>query len=113
MQIKLTRDQCRSVQNHFFPYLVQVCAMKVDHPADSEELLTNKIIVCILQEIRIIFERKLLTKSNNFLFRFSDAQGIIFYKLLMNLPLQADRFWLINLRSFICDRLHLQMCEPV
>lgn len=113
MQIKLTRDQARSVQHHFFPYLVAVCEMKVEHPAGSEDLLNNKMIVCILQEIRVLFEKKLLTRSNKFLFRFSDAQGIIFYKLLMNLPIIADQFWLINLRLHICDVLHLQMCEPV
>ncbi len=113
MQIKLTRDQTRGVQLHFFPYLVAVCEMKVEHNAGNEDLLNNKMLICLLHEIKRIFERKLLSLPNKFTFKFSDDQGIVFYKLLMNIPLPADRFWLVNLRDHICDTLHKQMCEPI
>jgi hypothetical protein len=110
---KLTRDQARSIQINFFPYLVAVCEMKLAHTYSDDELYNNKMIFCLLQEIRIQFEKKLSTVSNKLTFKFSDPQSIILYKLLMNIPIQSDHFWLINLRIFICDILHKQLSEPI
>lgn len=111
--LKLTRDQARSVQLNFFPYLSLLCEKNIRDTTNPDETLNARMIYCILNEIRKDVEKKLFNTAKKIKFKFSDAQAIVMYKLMIALPLQPDQIWLINLRQHIVNILHIELCEPI
>lgn len=111
--LKLYRDQARQVQLHFFPYLELLCEKNIRDALNQDEELNARMIYSVLNETRILFEKKLFGISNKLSFKFTDAQSIVLYKLLLVVPIHADNIWLHNLRQFITDHLHLQLSDPV
>lgn len=111
--LKLTRDQARSVQVNFFPYLSLLCEKNIADTTNPDETLNARMIYSILNEIRKDFEKKLFNTAKKIKFKLSDAQAVVMYKLMMSLPLQPDQIWLVNLRQHIVNILHIELCEPV
>lgn len=113
IMLKLSRDQARNVQLHFFPYLDLLCEKNIRDAVTLDDQLNVRMISSILNEARRLFEKKLFGVSNRLKFLFTDAQSIVLYKLLLNLPLHPDQIWLCNLRQLIMDTLHVQLCDPI
>lgn len=93
------RSYARAAKDYFFPYINLYKKSKVQNVARfsrvSEEFLTAIMLNCVLSEIELLFDKKLLnTSGSKIKFQFSDAQGILFYKTLMALPVPSDQYYL-------------------
>jgi hypothetical protein len=111
--IKLERDEARAIQQYFFPYLVEVCRLKKRDAADQDETLTQIIIIDTFDQVCKLFEKKLSNISNVLHFKFTDAQAIVLYKLLMNMPIENQNVWLVNLRQLICNIFYNEILELI
>lgn len=110
MQIKLHRDQARAFTDRFFPYLVQVCDVRV---RDERNGYSAKIIRCLFLEVQQIFERKLVARAtkktpNLLTINLTDAQGLVLLNLLPIIPLDPKDIWLAMIRQDAINTLHLQ-----
>jgi hypothetical protein len=116
MTLKLERDQARAVRDNFFPYLEMLCDTKyqeLKHERDTFGSLNVLLVRSLLLEVVKMFDRKLLTDSNRFTFKFNQAQGITIDILLLQVPLNPKDVWLCNLRQLITDTLHQQIIDLV
>lgn len=122
--LKIVRDKAREVQRHFFPYLVMVCEMRIEEGQKRESLmvtpetkweaiaqkLSGRLMWSLIDSTKRRFDRKLLTDQNKFTIKMTDAEGICFYQLLMNMPIDPTWVYAINLRREITDYLSGQLC---
>ena len=106
MKLKIDRGQARSVQQRFFPYLVQLCDMRIRDTKNEQDLLIAKLVRSVLTDVQIKFDRKLIGFAERFTFKFTDSESIVLYKLLMLLPLDAKDVWLTQLRQYIIECLY-------
>lgn len=106
VKIKLDRDQARAIQKRFFPYLVQLCNIKIDTSNDERERLNAMLIKSVAIEVRLKFDRRLVSFANRFNISFSDCEAIVLYHLLMSLPLDSKDVWLQQLRQSLISRLY-------
>lgn len=113
IKLNLERDQARSIQQNFFPFLVQYCDLKIRDSQDDQDRMISKLTRSILQDITKAFEKKLNGISNKISFKLQDSQAVILYRLFMMLPIQADQFYLVNIRMHITDYLHRELIAPV
>lgn len=112
--LKLDRSQLAAVDEYFLPYLeMQVTTWMRDCEHDVNAHLNACVISCIHQELVQILRHRLTGPANRFQFKFSTAQAITLYKLLMCLPINYSQVWLINLRQLITDTLHQQLLKTV
>ncbi len=113
MKLKIERDDARTIQQNFFPYLSQLIEVKVKSPQATEiEITTWKIIRSLFKTVSLKFDRKLLTDARKFSINFTEAEGIAFYTMLMKMPIDAGQAYMIFLRDSICRVLHKQISEP-
>jgi len=113
MQIKLTRDEARTVRERWLNYIIQVADMKVrDTKNNIDENLNARVIKSVVEDLKKKYDKKLLNNGNRMYFKFNDAEGIVLYKFLMQIPVPADQYWFFLLRNKITDSLHKQISEP-
>jgi hypothetical protein len=112
MIVKLDRDQARCIQQNFFPYMELLVQNRIDH-SSIDQTLNCRLINSIFQEVKLVIDKKLVTTGNQFTIKFSIAQSIVFYQLLMELPINSKEIFLINFRFWICDHLNRWLSEPV
>lgn len=122
--LKIFRDKAREVQLHFFPYLIMVCETRIEEGAEREKLMitpetkwdaiTEKLIgrmmYSLIDSLKKKFDKKLLTDQNTFTIKMMDAEAICFYQLLMNMPIDINWVYAVNLRHEITDYLSGQLC---
>lgn len=109
IKVTLNRDQARAVQRTFCPFLERYCESKILNAVSEDEQLIYKIIRCLFLDIYKKICKKLLTDQYMLGFKFSEAEAIALYKLLIAFPIKADDVWLINLRQRITDSIHNQL----
>jgi len=109
--VKLTRDEARAVQQYFFLFLDQLSSYKLKYADTEEERLQQYLILDQYDQVKKLFEKKLLGTSNSLLFNFTDSQAIILHKLLLNLPIEAKDVYLVSLRILICNLIYAQITE--
>lgn len=113
MILKTDRQDARSMQQYFFPYLTEFCKTSIlNAGSDTEKKLTAKMIASIFELVKQRVDKKLCTHSENFKLKFSDAEGIVLYKLLSSLPLPDQQFYLIQLRQNTINHFHKLISEP-
>ncbi len=110
--LKIERDDTRMLQENFFPYLSMLVNSKIKAATGSDDLLNWKIIRSLFTDIKKKVTRKLLTEAKRFTFKFSDAEGITVFQLLMVMPVTVEEIYMQLLRTRVCDTLHKQMNEP-
>ena len=110
--IKLTRDEARTVQVNFCPFLESLCETKIRLAVTEDERLLNMLVRSIFLEIFRSLSRKLLTDAKVFKLQLSEAEAITLYKLLAKLPIEVSQVWCIKLRQMILDTLHYQLQQP-
>lgn len=111
IQIKLTRDEARAMQQYFFFYLEEVCQMKERHSSSLEDRMNEHIITDTFHQVKILFEKKLFNTGNNLRFKLTDTQAIILYKLLMNFPLDQNNIWLLQTRQLFCNIIYTSLLQ--
>ena len=76
----------------------------------SGEYLTVIMINSLLDDIEDLLEKKLLNTTGKIVrLKFSNAHGIIFYKTLLNLPLDAQAYYLNMIRNHWIEILNQQI----
>lgn len=114
IRLTLTRGQARSASDYFFPYLEELCALKIrDSASNIDENLSARIVNELLEDCMRKFAIRLLGPAQKYNFKFTLAEGIALYKLMMQLPLDTNQVWLCNIRQLITDTLHSQLVNPV
>lgn len=110
MKLKLTRDEARCIQQHFLPYMIQVCQMKCRADQSNEDaLLLAKVVRCTMYDIGRMFDRRLNGFGKKFVFNFREAEGIILYKMMLAFPVKAEEFWHQIIRNSVIDILCKQI----
>ncbi len=108
-----TSRRCvREVKDYFFSYINLYKQTRLNnvahHDGTSEEFLSAVVINCLLTEIELLFNKKLLnTTGPTINFKFTDAQGIVWYKTLLALPLRPDQDYFLMIRNewvYILDK---------
>lgn len=113
MKLKLSRDEARCVQHNMFPYLLSWCDMQVVHTGtDQGQNLVARIIRCVARDIKLKLDKRLMGFANKFSFQFNECEVIVFYKLLLLMPIEIHEVWMLQVRQFILNQLHLYLNEP-
>jgi len=114
MILRTDRQDARSMQQYFFPFLTEYCKTNILNAGnDLEKKLIAKMITGVFDLVKERVDKKLCTHSENFKLKFTDAEGIVLYKLLTVLPLPDQQFYLIQLRQNTINHFHKLICEPV
>lgn len=83
------------------------------HGKTTGEYLTAKLFNCLLQEVELLVNKKLInTTSGTVRIKFTEAQIIAFYRGLLSMPVPADQYYLSIIRNSwieILDRAILNM----
>ncbi len=110
--VSLTRDQARTVQLQYFPYLEKLCGSKIrDAGRDWEQILNCRAVQSLFFSVKMQIDKKLIGTADKFKFKFSYAEGLTFYRLLMGLPIKGEEIYLINLRQSITDIIFKQLTK--
>lgn len=113
MKLKLTRDQARLADEKFLAPIIMIMKMKVrDAEMNSPAYYNAKVLLSLINDISILFKKRLLSASNSFVFNFSDGHGIALYHLLMQHPVDTYSVYNVLTRQVICNTLHEQIISP-
>ena len=105
MHLELNRQYLEDLDKYFLPYMIMVC----DANLNGTDNYLFKLSKSILSDIEIIFKRKLLTMQKKFTIKMKEAEGLIFYKFMMEFPLHPDHYWRQLLRNQIIEQLNKQL----
>lgn len=102
--IKLPRQAVEDISNYFFPFIRMSKQTRLKNIAAaslySQQFLSALAINCILDEIILHIKRKELNTTKPVIkMQFTDAQAVILFKTLMELPVNPEQIHLNNLRN--------------
>jgi hypothetical protein len=110
MKLKISKQGAESVSTYFMPTIMMMANMRVKESEHAQiELLSAKLLRAILEDVDIIFKKKLLTQAKDYKIKMNDACGIVLLKFLLEFPVPENQFWLHNLRQNVTDQLHKQI----
>ena len=101
--LRTYRQHVETASVYWFPFIREAKRTNLNnlqgrHITDTD-YFSAVVINCILDEIELILDKKLInTKSQKLKFEFSNAQGIVLYKTLLHLPLPKDQPYFNQLR---------------
>jgi hypothetical protein len=114
MKLTLERDQARSMEQYFLPLMLQLAKQRIKESAENvDEQLNCRVIYALIIDVKFLFTKKLMTRANSFTFNFTDAEGITFYKMLLNHPIEEKQFYLDHLRNWCILIMNKQLLKPV
>jgi capsule polysaccharide export protein KpsE/RkpR len=109
VKLTLTRDETIAI-DQFLPYWILLCESKASQRNEIENYrMTWNLFKCIVQQIKIRFDKRIKGIAQYHIFSFSPAEAIVLTEFLMKHPIAADQFWLFKLRQTIIDTLHPQI----
>ncbi|MGN6478312.1 MAG: hypothetical protein ACTHKV_13890 [Flavipsychrobacter sp.] len=102
--LRTIRQQVEVVKDYFYPYINRFKQTRLNNVINqnmaSEEYLSAVVINCLLTEIETLLTKKLINnKGFKIKFEFTDAQAVVLYKTLLNLPLPAGQVYMNMVRS--------------
>lgn len=109
MKLKLSRQYLEDLSNYFIPFILRVVEARIHENVGTDSALLDIICRSTMETIDVMFKKKLLTDQQKFKLKFTEAEGIIFMKLLLQFPIPADHFWRNNLRNQIVEQLDKQL----
>jgi hypothetical protein len=114
--LRTYRQYVETAVTYFFEYVDLYKQTRVNNLVQknlqADDYLSAVVINCILDEIEWLFDKKLLTtKAQKIKFEFSDAQGIVFYKTLLALPLPKDQVYFHQIRQEWLELLHQELIQ--
>jgi hypothetical protein len=92
------RQYVETARDQFFPAINLFKQSRlnnlIDQSMTGEEYLSAVVINSLLTEIEALFIKKLITTTGHRIkFQFSDAQGVVFYRTLLHLPLPSGQIY--------------------
>jgi hypothetical protein len=114
INLTLTRDQARKVQEDFFPYLEELTELKIREAGKDESRIFNcRAISTLLFEVTEIFEHILSNRPGNDMeIPITYSEALALHDLLKELPIAASNYWHVNLRDSIIAQCHSKLSEP-
>lgn len=114
--LRTHRQYVETAVMYFFEYVELYKQTRLNNLAQknltSDDYLSAVIINCLLDEIEWMFDKKLVTtKSQKLKFEFTNAQGIMFYKTLLALPLPKDQVYFHQIRQEWLALLHQELTQ--
>jgi hypothetical protein len=110
--LKLKRDDARFIEEKWLPFMIAVAKTKLrDTEIIETDYLNWKLMHAQLQELHMMFKKKLLSSPVKLKLKFSDANGITLYKFLMAQPISEEELYYVNMRQQLCNVLHQQFYE--
>jgi hypothetical protein len=102
--LRTYRQYVETAVTYFFEYVDLYKQTRINNLVQknlqADDYLSAIVINCILDEIEWLFDKKLVTtKAPKLKFEFTDAQGIVFYKTLLALPLPKDQVYFNQIRQ--------------
>lgn len=102
--LRTTRHYAEAALDAFFPYLNLQKQTRLNDVAHlsiaSKEYLQAVVINCLLDEVETIFKKKLVNTTGAMVqLKFTDAQGVLFYQVLMHMPIDEDKIYPCLIRS--------------
>jgi hypothetical protein len=101
--LRTYRQHVETASTYFFPYINEAKRTRLNNLQNqhitSEEYFSAVVINTLLDDVEFIFDKKLITtKSQKLKFELSDAEGIVLYKTLLNLPLPREQIYFNQVR---------------
>ncbi|HMO32330.1 MAG TPA: hypothetical protein PKE07_04975 [Lacibacter sp.] len=114
INIKLRREQLCIVKEYFFPYMQQLKKTRVLNVAhlstQSPELLQVLAINCLTDECMLQVNRKLYnTSKQNVRLQFTYAQAVVLFKLLQELPIPSNQFYLVQTARYLVELIDKEL----
>ncbi len=114
ISIRCDRQQLQVIQDYFFPYIKQLKLTRLKNivhlPVHSPEYLSAIAVNCIVDECILHINRKIInTTKNTIKLQLSDAQTVILYKTLMEIPVPAQQFYLQQTLNFFLELLDREL----
>lgn len=108
------RSQVEAVQHYFYPIINMYKHSRLVtasyHGPTSEQYLFAQTISCLLAEIEITLQKKLITTTGKKIkLDLSDAQGIVLYRTLLAIPLPPENIYMQMIRNEWVQWLDLQL----
>lgn len=94
--------------------LLQLSNLKnvAGHGKTTGEYLTAKLFNCLLQEVELLVNKKLInTTSGTVRIKFTEAQAIAFYRSLLSMPVPFDQYYLSIIRNHWIEMLDKELFE--
>jgi hypothetical protein len=112
--LRTYRQYVETATVYFFQYIELYKQTRlnnlVQNNLQADDYLSAVVINCILEEIEWLFDKKLVTtKAEKIKFEFTDAQGIVLYKTLINLPLPKDQVYFNQIRQEWIQLLDIEL----
>lgn len=112
--LRTGRQGLEAARLYFFPFMRQ---WKLTHLANlanrspqSGEYLLAVAANCLIDEVILIAEKKIInTTGKAAKLKLTDAQGIVFFRMLIILPLPPSEVYLNNLRNHWIEQIDLQL----
>lgn len=114
IELKTNRQDLETVRKHFFPFIELLQQTRLNNVAhvstQSDEYLNCLAINCITDEIFEAVDKKLLKGSADTLkLKLSEAQAIVFFRLLILLPIPPAEFYMQKLRTDLIEQLDSEL----
>lgn len=114
--LKTYRQELEAARNYFFPFIRMWKQTNLNNARDSNiqshDFLSAIAVNCIVDEILLMIEKKLVnTQSATMKLKLSDAQAVIFYRILIILPVPSEQFYFNQFRNGWIEQLDKQLIE--
>ena len=114
VSIRCDRQQLQVIQEYFFPYIKQLKNTRIQNivhlPVHSPEYLAAIAVNCIVDECILHINRKVInTTKNTIKLQLSDAQTVVLYKTLLEIPVPTHQFYLRQTLNFFIELLDREL----
>lgn len=116
ISLKLTRQELEAFRDFFFSYMELLQQTRINNVAhvsiQSDAYLSTIATNYIFREITTVVLKQLSkNKMGTQNLKFSEAQAIMLFRLLILIPMPANEFFLLKLHNYIIEELDRQFIE--
>lgn len=116
LSLSTYRQDLEAAEKYFFPFIIEWKQTNLNNLTDSNmqggPFLFAVAVNCLIDEVILMMRKKLInTSSQQFKLKFTDAQGVIFYRSLLILPIPAQQFYLNKVRNEWIEQLDRQLID--
>jgi|CXWL01.1.fsa_nt_gi hypothetical protein len=101
--LSTSRQDLEAARDYFIPFIKMWKGTNLNNlsntSSQSAEYLFAIAVNCLIDEAVLLMQKKVLSSSDKIKLKFSDAQAVVFYRMLIVLPVPAEQFYLNKLRN--------------
>ena len=116
IEIQTYRQYAEYCDQQIFTYLDKIANSQLINlkgvDKKTDEYLLTIMMISLLNDIKIIFKKKLINSTAKILkIKMTQSQGIAFYKTLLRLPIPAGDFYFNMVRNLLIEILDQQIVK--